>query len=354
MNIGGQVGSAILEFFLAAFLALSVQTERVPESQLQSEQVQESQVQEEQIKENQTQTGQAQESQDLNGQERASHVIVHEEEVVIPGLEKEFQIIFMADTHISLCDQRDLELLEKAAVRYAVFLSPDGDAADASFLELMDYVSKEPPNLLILGGDIVDSAMWASVDFVGEALEKLRIPWVYEMGNHDFEYGGEYFSDTAYSEYLPRLKAVSNTDKGYQLLRYDDFVVFAVDDKNNQVSEEAVDALEDLCREGKPIILVTHVPIEPPANSTLVEETKQVWGAGKDGRSRVLLGPNSCPPNETTQRFLDLILSEKSPVALVLSGHIHFYHKDYLVGQRLQIVTGAGFKKELVKLTLKP
>lgn len=336
MDMGGQISVVILKMFFAAFLSLSVQAGQIQQSQTQEA--------ENKIHEN----------QDINRLQKELHVTVHEEEVVVPGLKKEFQIVFLADTHISLCDERDSELSAKAAARYAGFYAPDGDAADVSFLKLMNYVSEEEPDLLILGGDIVDSAMWASVDFVGGAIQKLKIPYVYEMGNHDFEYGSEYFSDTAYSEYLPRLQTISNTYRGYQLLRYEDFTVFAVDDQSNQVSAAALETLEALCREGKPIILVTHVPIDPPSDNTLAEESKRVWGASEDGRSRVLLGPDSCPPNETTQRFLDLVLSEESPIEVVLAGHIHFYHKDYLVGQRLQIVTGAGFEKELVKLTLKP
>ncbi len=286
--------------------------------------------------------------------DKAAEITVHEEYVAVPGLQEEVTLVFLADTHVSLCDERDPELLEKAAARYEGFRNAEGEGADVSFQTLMEYAAKEEPELLILGGDIVDSAMWASIDFVKEALEETDVPWIYEMGNHDFEYGTEYFSDRAYTEYLSRFSQISNTHEGCQITEYDDFVIFAVDDKNSQVGKEAVRRMKELAKQDKPVILVTHVPIQPLGDDALLEETKQVWNPSEDGHSRVLMGPDACVPNETTQEFLDLVLDEESPVVLVLAGHIHFYHKDQLTEDILQVVTGAGFETELVKVTLQP
>ena len=97
-----------------------------------------------------------------------------------------------------------------------------------------------------------------------------------------------------------------------------------------------------------------HVPIEPLVENSLVEDSIQVWGPSDSGNSRVLIGEHACAPKETTQEFLDLVLAEDSPVFLVLAGHIHFYHKYDLNGSLTQIVTGAGYQKDLVRLTLKP
>ncbi len=287
------------------------------------------------------------------------NIVVREEIVEIPGLTEEFEFIFMADNHISLCDERDASVQEKAQARYESFRSKDGAGADESFRMLLDYVKAEKPRLLILGGDVVDSAMWESIEFVKKELTAAEIPWIYEMGNHDFEYGEEYFTETAYSEYLPRLADVSETAQGYQIKEYEEFVVFAVDDSCNQIAEAALNAFKGVIEKGKPIILITHVPIEPVGDikveeNTLWEESNVVWGAAENGNSRVLLGENSCIPNETTAEFLSLVTDEESPVELVLAGHIHFYHRDYLSQDLVQVVTGAGFEKELVKVILVP
>ena len=279
---------------------------------------------------------------------------VQEHEVPIAGLEENFELFFMADTHISLWDERDTEILEKAASRYEMFRSENGIGAEESFRDMVEYISDEEPDLLIMGGDILDSAMWASIEHVSEILEKQDFPWIYEMGNHDFEYGTEYFSLKCYRDYLPRFQQISDTYEGGQQIEYEDFIVFAVDDQNNQISEAALKALEDIYDSGKAILLISHIPIEPLEDTGLWEESIEVWGASVDGRSRVLLGLRSCYPNVTTNKFLELVYAEESPIKLILFGHVHFYHDGALTKNTRQIVTGAGFNREMVKVTLVP
>lgn len=279
---------------------------------------------------------------------------VYEEIVELDGISREYELIFVADSHISLCDDRDAGVSEKAAQRYEMFRSPEGLGADETFHNVMQYVKKEQPDLLILGGDIIDSAMWASIDFVSKELESTGVKWVYSMGNHDFEYDQEYYTERAYEEYLPRLQNISKTLEGCQIVDFEDFVILMADDESNRVSEHAADTLAELSTGEKPVILVSHVPIEPKLDNTLWQESINVWGAGGDGNSRVLLGDRSCWPDEATRKMLDLVFDENSPVELVLAGHIHFYHRDALNERLIQVVTGACFDNEIVKVTIKP
>lgn len=281
-------------------------------------------------------------------------IVVHEYQLMVEGLKEEFEIFFMADTHISLCDERDVDVMEKASARYEMFRSKEGISSEESFRDIIGYVSENSPDLLIMGGDILDSAMWESIDYVTEILQKLQYPWIYEMGNHDFEYGMEYFSPKSYSEYLPRLQEITDTYDGWQKTEYDEFIVFAVDDYNNQVSEGALRAFKEIYNINKTVILISHVPIEPLTEDTLWQKSNEVWGTGTNGNSRVLLGEHSCIPNEVTAEFIELVSAPESPVSLVLSGHVHFYHEGKMTDNIQQIVTGAGFDRELVKITLVP
>lgn len=284
----------------------------------------------------------------------SSHVRVHEETCEL-GLDEPMDIIFIADTHISLCDDRDSSVMDKAALRYQSFLSPDGLKADEMFAEEMAYVREHRPDLLILGGDIIDSAMYASIEYVDKSLKDAGVPYIYGMGNHDFEYGDEYYTDRAYTEYLPRLSDVSDTSDGYQVREYDACVIMVTDDDNNQVTQGALDKLKELSEQDKPVILCTHVPIEPDPEygKELIDKSVEVWGATDDGRSRVLLGDHGCIPNEVTGQFIDIVKDPEGPVVLVMSGHIHFYDKSRLTDRVSQVVTGAGFEGDLIHLTLK-
>lgn len=288
-------------------------------------------------------------------EDKLRELIIYEEEIKIPGLTDSFEMVFVADTHVALCDERDETFREYMATRYEMFRNTQGNGAEESFENIILYLSKNTPDLLVFGGDIVDAATASCIEYMETMIKKVKCPWIYGMGNHDFNYGAqEYYSDKAFKELLPKFENLSKTQNGFQYTEYDEFIIFVADDINNQVSAEAANGLADICKIGKPIILVSHVPIEPLEENTLFQETNRVWGADENGYSRVLLGEHSKRPNEHTKKFLDLILDENSPVELVLSGHIHFYHKDYLKDDLLQIVTGPGYQQELVKIKLIP
>jgi len=279
---------------------------------------------------------------------------VHNETVSIPGLTKTYEFLFLADTHVSLVDDRDPDVAEKAKARYQSFVSYDGYYADQTFSELMKYVSIEKPDMLILGGDIIDSAMYASIDFVTKEINATFVPYMYGMGNHDFEYGYEYYTDNAFQTYLPRLGGISDSNRSYQTTEYEDLIVMTVDDYSNRINQDALEELYRIYSLGKPIIITLHVPIEPTNDDSLWEMSKNIWGATDFGTSRVLLGSRSIAPDETTSRFISLIEAEDSPVRIVLAGHIHFYHKDNLTQHLVQVVTGAGYNKEITRLVVTP
>ena len=233
----------------------------------------------------------------------------------------------------------------------------DGIENEYYFKNLILDAADREADMVILGGDIVDSAMYKSIEYVEEQLNVLRskeIPFLYYSGNHDFEYGSEYFSQTAYDEYLPRLDDIHGV-KSYRVAEYEDLIIFTADDANNQITEEALEAFKKVIKTGKPVVLGIHVPLEPETNDTsFLEICKTTWGADDAGHSRVTIGPNGCHMNETTKEFRELVLAKDSPVVLVLGGHVHFFHEDELNERTIQIVTGAAFEGNAVDITLKP
>lgn len=287
----------------------------------------------------------------------ATNVSVHEETFEISGIDREYELVFTADNHISLCDDRDPDLSEKAKTRYESFVSWDNCYADESFENVINYVKNEEPDLLILGGDVIDSAMYASVDFVSSKLselEEFNIPYIYGMGNHDFEYGYEYYTDKAFNEYMPRLSGITDVEKSFETYELEDLVVMIADDYGNKIAQDSLDELNRICSLGKPVIVSIHVPIEPTDSDSLWEMSKSIWGYTPDGASRVLLGSRSCVPDAVTAEFINKITEENSPVELVLAGHIHFYHKDTIGKDTPQVIAGPGFDKEVSKIILTP
>ena len=84
---------------------------------------------------------------------------MREDEVVIEGLKRERTIVLAADTHISLCDERDDAVAEKAAQRYQMFASLTKNPSDVNFRHMAEVFKQMKPDLIVLAGDITDSAM---------------------------------------------------------------------------------------------------------------------------------------------------------------------------------------------------
>ncbi len=283
--------------------------------------------------------------------DQAGSIQIQEEWLAVEGLRHDYDFFLIADTHISLCDERDAALMEKAQRRRNAFELESGKNAVKTLQNLITRANEDRVDLTIFAGDITDSAMYASIDLVQKQISRLEMPYLYVTGNHDFEYGEEYFSKKAYRDYFPRLRELTGTGQQYVVREYEDLVVAGINDKNNQFSKSAVKALMPYLKGDKPVVLVLHVPLQPLyKDSELEQQADQVWGQSAKGRCRVLIGETACMPNKTTQKLLDAVFAKDSPVAAVFAGHIHFYNRAALNTDTDQLVTGAGYYGDAMRI----
>ena len=101
-------------------------------------------------------------------------------------------------------------------------------------------------------------------------------------------------------------------------------------------------------KKGKPIIIVTHVPLHSEVDSTLDEISRAIW------QDRNLSwGPDtSYVPNETTQKLMDLIYAEDSPVVEVLAGHLHFTWDGMITDKIHEHVFSPAFSQNIGLITI--
>lgn len=279
-------------------------------------------------------------------------VTVYEEKIDIEGLEEPFKIVFIADAHIALVDSRDLEVKDISEERYKEFVR-DSKGADRNFSILMKKVREENPNLVIFGGDITDAATYASIEYVKNEIDKLECPYVYCMGNHDFMYGDEYFTEKAYSEYRTRFDSFDTVQNECELIEYDKFAIIVADDCNNQISANIENVIQHAKETGKPLIVATHVPFVPTIDGgELIRASNEVWGCAYLDYSRVLMGDHANMPNENTAKIIEYVSKEENNVSMVLAGHIHFYHRDYMNKSTCQVTAPGAYERAYVKVTL--
>lgn len=262
------------------------------------------------------------------------------ENVVIPGVEGAYDILFLTDCHVVIMDERDdAQVAESAPARYAEFQNAEGISAAEQFADWIDYANEQGVDAVLLGGDIIDYPTEGCLAYLEEQLGRLEMPYLYTMGNHDWTFPWEYMTEKGRETYLPLLEPYTAGDPLFQTWETKDFAIIAVDDSPGQVNAEALRQYKEFTKTEKPMIVLVHVPF---LTQSVLTQAREVWDS-----SVVIGGGNygGIYPDKVSEEFVDLITAEESLVELVLAGHVHFYDRDYLEGEKnvLQLVGDAGY-----------
>lgn len=275
---------------------------------------------------------------------------VMEEELILADIAGEYDILFLTDTHVVVRDDSDsAQESENNAERYGMFEGEDGISSAKRFAEWIDYANKQEVDMVLLGGDIIDSPTKANTDYLEKQLVKLNMPYMYTLGNHDWTFPWEYMTEKGEEEYLPFFASYMNDNTAIHSWENDELMIIAVDNSSGQVNDAVNDEYEEFLGSGKPVIVMSHVPF---LTQSVLTKAKETWNTA------VVLGGGNYGgiyPDETSEKFLELTNAEESPVELVLAGHVHFYDRDYIDGpkQILQIVGGAGYNGEAVLIHIR-
>ncbi len=275
------------------------------------------------------------------GRERQWEKHMEEETLYLEGVEGEYTLLFLTDTHVIV---RDRDASEQEAgneeQRYPAFFNEEGVSSAEQFPEWIRYANENKVDAVLLGGDIIDSPSEANLRWLEEQLSGLQMPYLYVNGNHDWTYPWEYMTDTARKTYLPKLEAFMGGNSALHSLELGELVLVGIDDSTNQVDPEALAAYEEILSRGRPVIVMAHVPF---LTQSVLGKAVEAW------ESPVVIGGGNFGgiyPNEASERFLALTVGETSPVELLLAGHVHFYDRDVIEGEKevLQLVGAAGFQ----------
>jgi len=276
---------------------------------------------------------------------KEEYITWNEKEVVLEGIEREYEIWFLADSHMTRCyDGESADIKEYSAQRTPGFANELGVSSDLIFSQFIDMANEEKPDLILFGGDIIDFPSEANIDFLKAELDRLKVPYVFAMGNHDWTFPWEYMTPEGSDKYRPMLEEYMNGNTYANMIELDDLVILSVDDSSNQVAAEALGAIESAYELNKPIILMQHVPF---STEKLIARAKEDWA------NPVTLGMQvhgGIAPNEISTDLWYKTHDEESPIKVVLAGHVHFPYEEELSETTLQIITDAAFKGNAVKL----
>jgi|GEM_PF-1168754 len=260
--------------------------------------------------------------------------------ITIENLENDYKFLFLSDLHaINLNREESAEEINYKRIREKLFVNSNKIYAEDTLFSWVSFANSESVDALLLGGDIIDSPSKTNIAFLSNAFQKLKAPYLYTMGNHDWTIPAHYMDEYAVEEYKPLFKQFGLGDHGVTKIEYEDLIIVSVDDSANSVSEETLEAYREVALEGKPIILMLHIPI---AEKSLNKKTAEMWSAP------VTIGGEDVVTDNITKAFIDEVLAEDSPVVAVLSGHIHLGDTVKLTNRITEYSVGAGYEGKAI------
>lgn len=271
---------------------------------------------------------------------------VKEETIEIPGVKGEYKFLYIADLHIIVPSEdvaeQDLGTVEARYNTWAI--NTNGKHSKDIYKYLIDKINSIDIDAVLMGGDMMDYLSWANWNCFNEGLTQLNKPYLFATADHD--------SQTYYTNYDVNQRTQLQNEMSQGLigeLEYDDFIILSINESTFQLSETALTEIEKVFKKGKPIIIVTHVPFDSFIDSGLGEKSLEVWG------NRKLLWGEGCfyEPNEVTQKLIDMLNVEDTPVVAVLAGHVHYEYICMLNKNVKQYVFNPAYSGEVVLFTIK-
>lgn len=261
------------------------------------------------------------------------------------GAEKPFRVLHLSDTHMIFVDDRDDKRKLKLAENRRHHLHHIN-----SFLEAAEYAKAEGLPILHTG-DFLDFVSWANIDKAREITDKYDV--FMAAGNHEYSlYMGEAFEDEAYRN-LSLEKVQSAFKNNIRCDRREicgvNFV--AIDNGYYLMNWEQLNFLKAVAAEGKPVVLMIHVPLYTEEQGEIAREKGESMSVM--GAPEALMGYydelsfRQQLPDEPTKAAYEYITHEPM-IKAILTGHEHTDRDIPLTDTVIQYQTGVESVREIV------
>lgn len=269
----------------------------------------------------------------------------------IEGVEGEYHLLYLTDTHMIIQSKDDTQqMTDNATPRLAEFVNKEGISSAEQFPFWMKYANENRYSAVLFGGDIIDYPSEPNISYLQKQLKELNVPYLYTLGNHDWTYPWDYMTESGKATYIPLLEEFTTSNSAIHTLDMEEFLIVALDNSTTQFDPATLETFKEILSGDKPVIVMFHVPV---LTQSVLGRAKELRGEDK----RIVLGGGNWGgiyPNEISQEIMNLLVAENSPVELVLAGHVHFYDKDYIDGDDpvIQLVGDAGYTGSAIHITI--
>lgn len=250
---------------------------------------------------------------------------LHENEIVMDlGLEKEYTIVTLNDLHVIALDDTVTEPnIQTVKERYDTFVSNTGVKSVDMWNGISTIIDSYQPDGLCFLGDLIDYNSETTANLFADGLERINVPYMYLRADHDL--GIWYAEDRLTQEDAFNISIAVAPWEEFFLMEYEEFYILGWNNSTSQLSENGLQLAKDYFDRAqgsqKPIVLMTHVPI-----NSMIDNKLEIQAREFDPQNRAKLWGSQClyQPEEMTQEFLDMLIADNSPVRAIVSGHLHF------------------------------
>ena len=246
-----------------------------------------------------------------------------QKELYIPGLKNTYRILQITDSHIVKMDEREEAFIIKdgphegkrlsdfGKIRYNRFCY-DGEDTAQRFEQLCQCIMEAPDcaDYIVFTGDILDFYTEAAFEFMVECLNKLPIPYLFVLGNHDM-----IFTDIPDDRMRQIFQAVCGPNTQVQKAKLGELALIGVDNIENLYTPKTLADLKEAMAGEEHVLLFQHIPLSTDdLHRHTLTMYKHDWALGNEG---------VCEGDSWKEMF-ELIEAPGSKVRALICGDCHF------------------------------
>lgn len=231
------------------------------------------------------------------------------------GIEKPVRLVVVNDLHLQINNEEISEENREFMTARVNEFATGGVTTEKRWERLPKLINKTEADYVAFIGDIADFNSIATTEALKKGFSELNKPYMYLRADHDIE---AYWQNSAdYTTLLTRQAEICDFKEVF-VEELDEIVLVGINMSQNNISEDTYLVVKEAMEIGKPVIILTHVPVAQMEGGELQSFSEQV----RDGR-RLYWGHGAMEPSPATECLLNDIYAEDSPVVAVLAAHIH-------------------------------
>ena len=263
------------------------------------------------------------------------------------GIEKPLTFLHMTDTHITFTDSNDTDERRKFADgRKEEFFK----ACDVNYEFALDY-AKKTGYPIVHTGDFFDFITPENLKEAKKFADETGMLLI--AGNHEFHNcvnnkfcEADSTEDLKIKETtLDKVQNFFNNDIRFFAKEFNGVMLVGIDNSDYQIRGDALEALKDVVKMGKPIILFMHIPLATPHfiekfGNAIIALPDEIINTFKPFRIFEMKA------NAVTVSARDYIVSEPL-IKAVISGHLHYNYETPIDTEVKQYLTDCNTLREI-------